>query len=50
MARVTHLLTLDRDWYIKLTVDSDADGKLVLVISCHPVERPLMTRLGAIEP
>ncbi len=37
-------------WYIKLTVDSDAHGKLVLVISCHPVEYPLMTRLGEIEP
>ena len=37
-------------WYIKLTITSDACGKLALVISCHPVERPLMTRLGTIEP
>ncbi len=40
----------NRGWYLKLTVENDARGRLVLVISCHPVERPLMTRLGVIEP
>lgn len=37
-------------WYLKLTVDSDARGALVLLISCHPVEYTLTTRLGSIEP
>ncbi len=37
-------------WYIKLTVERDARGALVLVISCHAVEYPLVTRRGTIEP
>lgn len=36
-------------WYIKLTVERDARGALVLVISCHPVEYPLMTGRGTIQ-
>ncbi len=40
----------NRGWYLKITVDSDARGRLLLVISCHPIERSLMTRLGVIEP
>ncbi len=37
-------------WYLKLTLEKDARGELVLVISCHPVEYPLVTRGGTIEP
>jgi hypothetical protein len=37
-------------WYLKLTLEMDAHEKLVLVISCHPVEYSLVTRGGTIEP
>ncbi len=50
IADVYGVVVDDRGWYLKLTVDRDARGKLVLVISCHPVEYTLTTRLGRIEP
>jgi hypothetical protein len=39
----------DRGWYLKLTVVEDR-GQLVLVISFHPLEEPLRTRGGMVEP
>ncbi len=37
-------------WYVKLSMAKDADGLAVLVISCHPVERPLKTGKRTITP
>jgi hypothetical protein len=37
-------------WYVKLTMTKDTDGLVVLVISCHLVERPLKTLKRTILP
>ena len=37
-------------WYLKLAVEQDSQGALVLVISCHPLEYPISTLRGTIGP
>lgn len=37
-------------WYLKLTIEEDARGALVLVISCHPLEYSILTLRGTIGP
>jgi len=49
-ADVYGIVAEERGWYLKLTVDQDAHGALVLVISCHPLEHPLSTLRGTIGP
>jgi hypothetical protein len=39
----------DHGWYLKLTVVEEL-GKIVLVISFHPLDQPLRTRGGMVEP
>ena len=39
----------NRGWYLKLAVVEDL-GKLMLVISFHPLDKPLSTRDGVVEP
>ncbi len=49
VADVYGFLVGDHGWYLKLTVAEDGDGSSVLVISGHPLERPLKTRGGWIQ-
>jgi gentisate 1,2-dioxygenase len=37
-------------WYLKLTVEKDSREEFVLVISCHPLEHPILTLRGTIGP
>lgn len=38
-------------WYLKIAVDVDASGDEELIaLSCHPLERPILTKGGRIEP
>lgn len=42
-------------WYVKLTIDNvfDAKGNVteqLFTISCHPLERPLRTNSGEVQP
>jgi hypothetical protein len=39
-----------RGWYLKLSVTEDVDGRVVVVISFHPLERALRTRGGLVIP
>lgn len=39
----------DDGWYLKLTVVDDSKDSAVLVISCHPLERPLRTQGGWVQ-
>lgn len=43
----------DSGWYLKLCIDSDdagPDGKQVVVISFHPLDRGIRTNGGKVEP
>jgi hypothetical protein len=40
----------DRGWYLKFSVTEDAEGRAVVVISFHPLERALRTRGGVVIP
>jgi Motility quorum-sensing regulator, toxin of MqsA len=40
----------ERGWYLKLAITEDAQGRAVLLISFHPLDRPLKTRKGVVYP
>ena len=40
----------ERGWYLKLAITEDAQGCAVLLISFHPLDRPLKTRKGMVYP
>jgi hypothetical protein len=48
VADVYGVLTEGEGWYLKLTIDDQEPE--VVVISLHPLERPLKTRGGILKP
>ncbi len=48
VADVYGVIVEENGWYLKITID-EQDSELV-VISFHPLERPLRTRSGEVKP